>query len=407
MPAVDLLVDLLIVGAGPAGTAAALTAQRAGLDVVLVDKATFPRDKTCGDGLTSGALRQLGRLGVELPQLAIAAPVTEVVLVAPSRRRVTLPLPTDPVSGHEYAAVAARRDLDDALVAHTRARGVAVCEGTTLSGLVKDEMGVHATLTDPRGAVTDVRARYVIAADGHYSAVRRLLHRGSPPDLGSWHAARQYFRGVDDPRLWVLFERDLLPGYAWVFPLPGGRANVGFGVPRHSGLSGKELKELWRDLLARPSLRFVLGPRAEPEAPYRAWPIPTDYSPAALADGDGRVLYVGDAARVVDPMTGEGIAQALETGMLAASAIADGGTPDAVATRYRRAVDRDLGRDLRFAALLQRVLRSPTGARAAIRAAGLTDWTRRNFARWMFEDYPRALVFTPDRWHRGAAWRAS
>jgi menaquinone-9 beta-reductase len=401
------VVDVLVVGAGPAGTAAALTAHRAGLDVLLVDKASFPRDKTCGDGLTAGALRRLGQLGVELPQLAIAAPVTEVVIVAPNRRRVTLPLPADPVSGHEHAAVAARRDLDDALLAHTRAQGVRVCDDTALVGLASDEMSVHATLDGARDEGAGVRARYVIAADGHYSAVRRLLHRGAPPDLGSWHAARQYFRGVDDPRLWVLFERDLLPGYAWVFPLPGGRANVGFGVLRGRGLSGKELKALWRDLLDRPSLRSVLGPRAEPEAPYRAWPIPTDYSPAALADAGGRVLYVGDAARVVDPMTGEGIAQALETGMLAGSAIAGGGTPDAVAARYRRAVDRDLGRDLRFAALLQRVLRSPTGARAAIRAAGLTDWTRRNFARWMFEDYPRALVFTPDRWHRGAPWRAS
>jgi hypothetical protein len=85
--------------------------------------------------------------------------------------------------------------------------------------------------------------------------------------------------------------------------------------------------------------------------------------------------------------------------------IAGGTTPEKVGARYRERVERDLGRDLRFAALLQRVLRSPTGARAAIRAAGLTGWTRRNFARWMFEDYPRALVLTPDRWSRGAPWR--
>jgi hypothetical protein len=75
--------------------------------------------------------------------------------------------------------------------------------------------------------------------------------------------------------------------------------------------------------------------------------------------------------------------------------------PASVAARYRRSVDRSIGRDLRFAATLQRVLRSPFGARAAIRAADLTPWTRRNFARWMFEDYPRAIVLTPDRWHAG------
>ncbi len=101
-------------------------------------------------------------------------------------------------------------------------------------------------------------------------------------------------------------------------------------------------------------------------------------------------------------MTGEGIAQALETGALAVRAIAASpGDPDAVARRYRDAVDRALGRDLKFAALLQHILRVPLGARAAIAAASLTPWTRRNFARWMFEDYPRALVLTPGRWHRG------
>jgi flavin-dependent dehydrogenase len=101
-------------------------------------------------------------------------------------------------------------------------------------------------------------------------------------------------------------------------------------------------------------------------------------------------------------MTGEGIAQALETGALAAECIATGAEPDAVAARYRRHVGRALGRDLRFASALQSLLRSPIGARAAIGAAALTPWTRRNFARWMFEDYPRALLLTPDRWRRGA-----
>jgi flavin-dependent dehydrogenase len=112
-------------------------------------------------------------------------------------------------------------------------------------------------------------------------------------------------------------------------------------------------------------------------------------------------LYVGDAAGVVDPMTGEGIAQALETGRLAARAIARSPSDAAaVAEHYRHTVNRSIGRDLRFASALQRVLRSPTGARAAIATAGLTPWTRRNFARWMFEDYPRAVVLTPDRWQR-------
>jgi flavin-dependent dehydrogenase len=166
------------------------------------------------------------------------------------------------------------------------------------------------------------------------------------------------------------------------------------GVLRQ-GRRGRDLKALWPDVLAR----IPLGPNAVAREPMRAWPIPTAYDRAALTDGP--VLYAGDSARVVDPMTGEGIAQALETGVLAAEAVARGGDADTVARRYAASVDHALGRDLRFASALQRLLARPLGARASVRAAGLTPWTRRNFARWLFEGYPRALIITPDRWRRG------
>jgi flavin-dependent dehydrogenase len=321
-----------------------------------------------------------------------AAIVRETVLVAPGGRRVTLPLPTDGV----HAAVVTRRKLDAALVGLARRRGVEVREQCAVEKLAAHDDEIEVVLDDG----SRLLAQHVIAADGHWSTVRRALEPDAPRDLGEWHAARQYFADVDDDRLWVFFEKDLLPGYAWIFPLPGGGANVGYGVLRSDGRTGRELKDLWPALLARPALREVLGPRAAPTEPVRAWPIPTRYDPDRLASG--RVLYVGDAAGVVDPLTGEGIAQAIETGVLAAEAITRGGEPAEVAARYRRSVSRALGRDLRFASMLQRLLRTPLGARAAIGAAGLTPWTRRNFARWMFEDYPRALLATPDRWRRGA-----
>jgi flavin-dependent dehydrogenase len=113
------------------------------------------------------------------------------------------------------------------------------------------------------------------------------------------------------------------------------------------------------------------------------------------------VLFAGDAIGAVDPMTGEGIAQALETGALAARAVAAGGTPEAIARRYREGVVRSLGPDLRLAHALQRLLRSPRATELAVRAAGATAWTRRSFARWLFEDYPRAVLATPSRWRRG------
>ena len=383
-------VDIVVVGAGPAGAAAGLAARRRGLDVLVVDKALFPRDKTCGDGLTTAALRLLEALGLDLRTLPGYMAVRETVLVSPSGRHVSLPLPPD----GDYAAVVPRVELDAALVTTARDAGVEVRDGTAVSAVDVNADGVTVSLGDD-GAV---RAGFVVAADGHYSFVRRCLRDAAPPDLGTWHAFRQYFRGVDDPRLYVLFEADLLPGYAWVFPLPDGRANVGFGVLRRPGMTGKELNARWRELLTRRSVRTVLGPDAEPEATHRAWPIPASFDYDALADG--RVLYVGDAANVVDPLTGEGIAQAIETAVVAVDAIATGDPADA-GRRYKQGVRRAIGRDLRFAAALQRVLSSRRGARAAVRIAGLTPWTRRHFANWMFEVYPRALLLTPDRWQRG------
>ncbi|GIU89367.1 MAG: geranylgeranyl reductase [Acidimicrobiia bacterium] len=381
-------VDVLVVGAGPAGAAAAATAARLGLRTVVCDRAGFPRDKTCGDGLTTQALRLLERLGLGRDALDAAGyqPVRETVLVSPAGRRVTLPLPAD----GEHAGVVTRLGLDERLVALARAAGAEVRTAVGVADVVADADGVKARTAD--GGT--IEARHLVAADGHWSAVRRALRPEAPADLGTWHAARQYFDGVDDDRLWVIFERDLLPGYAWVFPLPGGGANVGFGVLR-ARRRGRELKALWQDVIARRALRDALGRRARPRGPVRAWPIPTAYAPERLADG--RVLYVGDAAAVVDPMTGEGIAQAIETGILAAEAIARGGD---VANGYRDAVERALGRDLRFAARLQRVLASPRRTELTIRAIDACDWTRRSFARWMFEGYPRAVLLTPDRWHR-------
>jgi menaquinone-9 beta-reductase len=102
-------------------------------------------------------------------------------------------------------------------------------------------------------------------------------------------------------------------------------------------------------------------------------------------------------------MTGEGIAQALQTGILAARAVVAAGPnrPEVAAERYRRDVARELFADHRLARALSRVLRSAAGARGAVRIAGSSDWTRRNFARWLMEDYPRAVLATPRRWRPG------
>jgi menaquinone-9 beta-reductase len=320
-------------------------------------------------------------------------------VVSPSHRVATFPLPRD---RGQFAAVMRRTDLDAAIVNEARDAGAQVIEDAEVTGAADGPEHVRLTLADG----STVQAAHVIAADGMWSPMRKLLGTAVPGYLGEWHAFRQYFTNVSPAArdLWVWFEPDLLPGYVWSFPLPDGRANVGFGIQRDGrGKVGRvqDMNRLWPDLLARPHIRAVLGDTAEPESPHKAWPIPARIDRAVLAAG--RSLFVGDAAAATDPLTGEGIGQALLTGVLAAEAVVGAGPSDAIraTAAYERTARAALVADHRMSEVLVSAMRHRKGARFAIRLAGFTPWTRRNFARWLFEDYPRAVVATPRRWHRG------
>jgi len=391
--------DVVIVGAGPAGAAAAITLAQAGRSAIVVDKATFPRDKFCGDGLTSGALRLLEGFGVVPDDVPSWMPVEDVYIQSPSGHRAHFPLPK---GRGQYAAITTRLDLDNALVTRARAAGADIRDGhSCIAVTLRDD---HV-LVEAEGIGT-IKADFLIAADGMWSTTRKLIGLRVPDYRGDWHAFRQYWTGVG-PRaareLHVWFEADVLPGYVWSFPLPNGQANIGFGIHRDTHAVG-DMKQYWPSILDRPHIREIIGDDAEPTGPHRAWPIPARLGSMPLTAA--RTMFVGDAAAACDPMTGEGIAQALETGALAATCVIDGGTeaaranPSQVTRRYEDELHRALETDLRFAAWLGQMLRSAAGARSAVRIASLTQWTSENFARWLFEDYPRALLGTPHRWRR-------
>lgn len=406
-------VDVVVVGAGPAGAAAAYWAIRHGLSTIVVERARFPRDKTCGDGLTAAAMRELSAMGIDVRP--VAQPIRRCELVGPYGTRVDLPMEAGLRPGAQLCAVLRRIDLDTMVLDAAASAGAKIWEGAVATNLTFDRGGVAAQLTHD-GTQSTIQARWVIGADGANSLTRRSAFgekRGRIPGI---HALRQYVKAPPSDMLSVYFAAELLPGYGWIFPLPQGGANVGIGVPRDPSACGTltraaltnergrfalgGLGRLYRRFLQRPDVTQRIGAHdplgGAGDEHIRAWPIPTDPDLTCLAAGN--VLLVGDAARLADPMTGEGIGQALLSGRLAAEAVASGRSVEGVNAQYRRSIETELGRDLRFARFLLHAMAHRQGIEWGLKIAGATRWTRRNVARWMYEDYPRAYVLTPDRW---------
>ncbi len=410
----SLEADVVVVGAGPAGSAAAAVLARGGLDVVLVDRSHFPRDKCCGDGLTGRALRRLEQLGLDPGALASFREVSRMRVRSPAGRIVDLPTSTSPDLSpargrRSFAGVARRLHLDAALAALATEAGARMCEGSALEGVEVRPSRHAAPATGPvtctLGDGTVLGSRFLVAADGAFSKVRalategaRISGRGAPraerarrrPWPAPLHAFRTYVTGIGPVAaegMWVWFEPGLLPGYAWCFPLAGSRANVGICLPRPPGSPGGRLAKAWRDALSATFLDSLVGPGAQLEGPVRSWPIPTGATTAGLVGPAGRVLYAGDAARVADPLSGEGVGQALETGIAAAEAILRHGAagPEAAASGYVSAVRRKILREQRISAVIATAMSSPPGASAVVAATGTGRLTRLGAARLLFE----------------------
>jgi geranylgeranyl reductase family protein len=320
--------DVIIVGGGPAGGIAALVLARGGARVALVDKARFPRDKACGDIVGPRALQLLADLDVPAPR---GRDVGEIVVVGPTGRRAKLPCGEGlTYPGHGTAVT--RTVFDSTLHEVAVEAGAVPVHGHAVEPLEVEERIDGYRLSDG----TELRADFVIGADGATSRVAGAAGMVDTKKVLWGFAMRTYLQeAVDLPAIvfWESAPWQGFPGYGWVFPGAAGGANVGLGLgtvaDRKVGVKVQQALPRFLEHLREVEL-LTYASRSMPSRRLGGW---LKMGMVGTVPAAGRVLLVGDAAGLVNPLQGEGIAQAMCSGRSAAEAIL--GEPGRAAERYR------------------------------------------------------------------------
>jgi len=314
----DRIADVIVVGAGPAGSSAAFYLARAGVDVLLLDKSAFPRDKICGDSMAAGSEQVVTDMGLQswIDESGFA-PFQGFLLGSPSRETVFISRAAAGVSDRFPGYLVPRVELDQAMVSSAVQAGARLHEGVKAMRLERVDPStvlVHAL----RGKDSArYRAKLVIAADGGRSTFTRKL--GLLDRKGEAVAVRGYFEGAAGKPgvLEIHWEPKINPGYGWIFHMTGGTANVGIGTFASVAKARKYNFQKMLQLFIRenPSAREALD-GATLRGAVRGHPLRMDADRARVLQPN--VLVCGEAAGVVHPMTGEGIGPAMRCGRLAA-----------------------------------------------------------------------------------------
>lgn len=374
--------DAIIVGAGPAGAGTAISLQNSGLSVALLDKAVFPRDKVCGDALSVDVVNQLKilspLLGQEFKSLDNKVASYGVSIFSPDGNQVDIPFYYSGKKASGY--ISQRMDFDNLLIRHLRSNvlNVKLFENCDVQSVVCDTDSVRVK-TD-KGTFTSA---IVVGADGAHSIVARLLQ---PVTLDKAHYSaglRVYYEGVTSlhPENFIElhFIKDILPGYLWIFPLPNNRANVGIGV-LSSVVSRRRinLREVLVKILSTDA-RFTERFRsATPLETIKGFGLPLGSKQRKLSGN--RFLLTGDAASLIDPFSGEGIANAIRSGRIAASHIAAAFQRQDFSASFNLEYDREvyarMWKELKLSHSLQKLCRYPFLFNLVVKKANSSPYVR-------------------------------
>lgn len=335
LPAADRQAQVIVVGAGPAGAATAYHLAAAGVDVLVLEKSSFPRDKICGDGLTPRAVKQLLGMGFDLDEAGWQK--NKGLRIIGAGHRIELPWP-DLTTFPPFGMARARMDLDELLARHAQKAGARLRESTAVTGPVHDDrtgrvIGVRARSVDERGRKygdeLEFRAPVVIACDGVSARMATSMGIQRRENRPMAVACRAYYKTPmhDDDYMesWLELwdgkpnQSNKLPGYGWIFPLGDGTANVGLGILNtSSAFQNMDYKDSMRRWLAHTPEE--LGFRDENlTAPIRSAALPMGFN--RKPHYRNGMLLVGDCGGMVNPFNGEGIDYALEAGKMAAETV--------------------------------------------------------------------------------------
>ncbi len=380
----DRVHDVVIVGAGPSGSACAYWLAEAGWDVVVVEKKHFPRVKTCGDGLTPRAVRQLADMGLE-EKLAGSHKYTGLRAYG-FGQSVEMQWPEHP-HFPSYGYTITRHDLDGLVAERAVEAGATLLMDTeVLAPIIGEAAGTSATLPTLDGVTVKekasrrgqgrerpIKARYVVVADGANSRFGRMLGTTRQRELPLGMALRGYYTSErhDDPFIESHLDiRDadgaVVPGYGWIFPMGDGRVNVGVGVlssdQRWRGVNTSRLMDAFVDFAPASwglSAETCLGPPTGGK-------LPMCFSVGPRAGGN--VMLAGDAAGSINPFNGEGISYGYETGRLAAAALGhalSGKGPTALGD-YERQLEAAYGPYYKVARAFVHLISNPQAMRACV-----------------------------------------
>jgi geranylgeranyl reductase family protein len=372
--------DVVVIGGGPAGSSCAYWLAEAGWDVVVVEKKHFPRVKTCGDGLTPRAVRQLADMGLED---ALAGSHKYSGLRAYGfGQSIEMQWPEHP-NFPSYGYTITRHDLDGLVAERAVKAGATLLAGTEVVGPIIDEAaGLSPTLPflsgvtikdKDTGTSGEIHARYVVVADGANSRVGRMLGTERRRDLPLGMALRGYYTSDrhDDPFIESHLdirdaEGNMVPGYGWIFPMGDGRINVGVGLlstdKRWKGVNTSHLMDTFVDFAPKSwgmSPETCLGPPTGGKLP-----MGLSVGPRA----GGNVILAGDAAGTINPFNGEGIAYGYETGRLAAAALGHALTGEGLRalTDYDRQLDAAYGAYYKVARAFVHLISNPQAMKVCV-----------------------------------------